>query len=188
MKIVVDANVLIFANGFGIWDDVATWLERCELVLVTIQSVYGKETPDSLRPRLDVLYQEGLLLLMGDPAKVVQQPKDVRKLQKKIARAARALPPTSPVDQQLLLLTLREAEAVLLTDEKPLFELATRCNARCYDLLDLIEALFAAGAISEARRSELLEGRPGGRQESATDLKAELDERGGASRFACARS
>lgn len=188
MRLVVDANILICVNGFDVWSELFEFLEECGLTLITIEAVYRRKIADSLRPTLDKMIEADHLALVGDPDKVVQQPKAIRKLQKKIRRKAKRCPPTSPVDQQLLLVALRD-DHPLLTDERPLQDLADLCNVPVrYDLLDVIDALHAGAAIDEASKEALLSGNPGGREEARENLEAALAERGGPERFGCAET
>jgi hypothetical protein len=185
MRLVVDANILIYVNGFGIWPAIFSFLTECRLTLIIIESVYRREVGDSLRQTLDHMIDEEVLALIGDPDKVVQKPKSVRKLQKKILRKARHCRGTSPIDQQLLLVALRDGHP-LITDERPLRELAEKCNAsNVYDLLDVIDALLAGQAIDDSSRNTLLSGNPGGRQTPPEELDAALAERGDIDRFGC---
>ena len=184
MRLVVDANILICINGFDRWPALFAFLDRCEFTLVTIESVYRREL-DSIRPILDELIAQDHLALVSDPDKVVQKPKTVRKLQKRIKREARRCRPTSRVDQQLLLVALRD-DHPLLTDERPLQDLANLCNVPVrYDLLDVIEALYAGRAINRSDRKTLLSSNPGGRQNSPDELEQLLADRGGDERFEC---
>lgn len=58
MRLVVDANILICVNGFGVWPKLRAFLQPCELTLITIESVYRREIPDALRPTLDQMTDE----------------------------------------------------------------------------------------------------------------------------------
>lgn len=185
MRAVIDANILIFANHLRIWDELFAFLDRCDLKLILIESVYQQEIPDHLRDIVDSMIEKECLALVKDPDKAVQKPKDVRKLQRKIARQAKRCPPTSRIDRQLLLVALRD-DIALLTDEGPLRHLAGLCNAPLYyDLLDAIEALFAGNIIDSGVKETLLSKNPGGRHQSAEDLETILVDRGGRERFAC---
>lgn len=74
----------------------------------------------------------------------------------------------------------------LLTDERPLQDLADQCNAPVsYDLLDVIDALHAGQAINAQTRHTLLSSNPGGRQDSPDALEHTLSARGGGNRFDC---
>lgn len=185
MRVVVDANILTFIYGANSWRQLATFLVQCEMVLVTIESVYRRELPDPVRANVDQLLARDLFALVTDPDRLSQQPKNMRKLRKSITRKARCCPPTSGEDQQLLFVAMRD-DVPLVTDEQPLQQLAHSCNApRCYDFLDVIDALYAAGVLSEKDRQNVLSDNPGGRQFPSKALQKELEERGGFERFEC---
>jgi hypothetical protein len=186
----MDNDVLQFVEGKRLWGEVCAWLRGCGFVIGTLRCIYQREMTTAVRERADLLQGEGLLFVANDPDDLPPT-RAAAKLRRKIEDAARrSFPVTSQSDRQLLFMLLwgeDERVAFLVTNDRPLQGLAEERGARWYDLLDVLDALWIGGHMSELERAELLGRRPGGRLEAAGELLALLRVRRAQEPMECAR-
>lgn len=180
---IVDANALNFVFALDLFDDLKVLLRICSIRLTTIDHVYRRELQDAVRNRCEVLVEEGLLDVQQDPYTRDNFARKERKTIRKLRRFTKNHPTSRCDDQLLCLAVLSSLE--LVTCESRLAEIAAERGTRCYDLLDILDALRASGLLDDISWKSALKQWPAHVSPDTLDLFMMSEDRGGPDRFDC---
>lgn len=181
---IVDANALNFVFALGLFDDLKSLLQICSIPLTTIDHVYRRELQDAVRTKCDELIRESILEVEQDPYSRDDFERKERKVMRKLRRFTKNHPTSRCDDQLLFLASISSLE--LVTCEIRLAELAEERGVRCYDLLDILDALRASDLMDDVGWKSALKQWPADVSPDTLDLFMTSENRGGPERFDCA--